>query len=289
MFTLRAYERCSTKEQVLEYLNSNSSCLILGGNHWARQGSRKFDLGLDLSGLEHYNEIELLQDGGLRIGAGVSYGMMERSPLLLEYAHGVIPYALKGIVGSQLRNTASVGGSLYSRFAFSDSIPVLLALNAGVELAQQGYMSLEAFLELPSSALKKDFMLALYLPAEVSQIAADYQAFRHTANDFPLLCMALSYQPDEGVRLVIGARPGLARLADKGSAYLARCFAQSHSTLDYSLEELLSYIQEDMSFGSCQGAPSEYRISVLSRLLPTLIENVHELSLHMDSKEASYA
>lgn len=42
--------------------------------------------------------------------------------------------SLRHIVGVQFRNLATVGGSLWGRFGFSDVLTLLLALDAQVEL-----------------------------------------------------------------------------------------------------------------------------------------------------------
>ena len=285
MFSLRAYQRCSTVEQVLEALNSQESCVILAGNHWLRQGSRVFDKGLDLSSIPEYTKIERLEDGSLYLGAGLSYGQIEDHELLAQFYGAVLPRALKGIVGRQLRNTAGLGASVYSRFAFSDALPVLLATQARVKLAQAGELSFIDFLALPASALKKDFMVALILPKEgfSAQAKGAYKALRLTANDFPLLTCAISYEPDCELRLCVGARPGIARYAQKASQELSELLKEKQDKPQDFLAQikeeaymkaLLESMQEDMSFGSAQAAPKEFRLSVLERFIPEMLEEL---------------
>lgn len=283
MFSLRSYERCNSVAQVLEFLESQESCVILGGNHWLRQGCRVFDKGLDLSELEHYQELQELPDGSLKVGAGVSYGELEDHPWVQSWLSGVLSYALKGIVGRQLRNTAKLGASIYSRFAFSDSLPVLLAADVKLELARRGEISLAEFLNLPASQLKKDFLLSCTLAKKEGY--ASYQAMRVTANDFPLLCAALVYD-ERGFSCTFGARPGLAQRADALSAYLDTRLVREAELISraqfYELntpqfeKSLMSALQEDVSFGSSAGADKNYRLSLASRMLPELIEKLIE-------------
>lgn len=281
MFSLRSYERCSSVARVLELLDSQESCVILGGNHWLKQSSRVFDKGLDLSAIEHYQDIQQLPNGSLKIGAGVSYGELEDHPWVQQWLSGVLSYALKGIVGKQLRNTACLGASIYSRFAFSDSLPVLLAADAQLELARQGYISLAEFLKLPASQLKKDFLLSCTLDKKDGYAA--YKAIRITANDFPLLCAALVYD-ERGFSCAFGARPGLAQVSNALSSFLYQNLIQGNQLIspDYFQEintpqfqdSLLDTLQEDMSFGSSAGAEKAYRLSLASRMLPQLIYEV---------------
>ena len=53
--------------------------------------------------------------------------------------------AVHDIVGVQLRNTATVGGSIYGRFGFSDVLSAFLALDSYVELTGAGRVPLAEF------------------------------------------------------------------------------------------------------------------------------------------------
>ena len=48
-------------------------------------------------------------------------------------------------MGVQFRNMATVGGSVWGRFGFSDVLTLLLALDTEVELYQGGLVPLEEF------------------------------------------------------------------------------------------------------------------------------------------------
>lgn len=78
----------------------------------------------DLSGLG-LDTIEET-DAGFSIGAMVTLRQLETHPGLEAFTHGAVREALRHIVGVQLRNLATVGGSIYSRFGFSgcaDPVP----------------------------------------------------------------------------------------------------------------------------------------------------------------------
>ena len=57
--------------------------------------------------------------------------------------------AVKDIVGVQFRNMATVGGSLWGRFGFSDVLSVFLALDSYVELYKGGIVHLREFAKMP--------------------------------------------------------------------------------------------------------------------------------------------
>ena len=52
-------------------------------------------------------------------------------------------------MGVQFRNLATVGGSIFGRFGFSDVLTLFLALDAQVELFQRGTVPLEEFVQMP--------------------------------------------------------------------------------------------------------------------------------------------
>ena len=66
---------------------------------------------------------------------------------LSHYTEGAVKDAFRHIVGVQFRNLATVGGSLFGRFGFSDVLTLLLALDCDVELYKGGIMSIQEFAE----------------------------------------------------------------------------------------------------------------------------------------------
>lgn len=63
---------------------------------------------------------------------------LERHAGLNALVNNVFEFAVHDIVGRQLRNTATVGGSIYGRFGFSDVLSAFLALDSYVELTGAG-------------------------------------------------------------------------------------------------------------------------------------------------------
>ena len=63
---------------------------------------------------------------------------LEVNPILNKYFDGVLPKSVRDIIGIQFRNVVTVGGSVFSRYGFSDLIVGLLALETEVELYNGG-------------------------------------------------------------------------------------------------------------------------------------------------------
>ena len=98
--------------------------------------------------------------------------------------------SVRHIVGVQLRNLATVGGSIYSRFGFSDVLTMFLALNASVELYKGGIVPLSEYAQRPYD---RDILVRVIVPKE--QAAFCYQSVRNSQTDFPVLTCAAAKQP----------------------------------------------------------------------------------------------
>ena len=83
------------------------------------------------------------------IGAMVTLRELEQHAGLAAYAQGAFKEALRHIVGVQLRNLATVGGSIYSRFGFFDLLTLLLAMDCDVELYKGGILPLREYAQMP--------------------------------------------------------------------------------------------------------------------------------------------
>ena len=108
---------------------------------------------------------------------------------------------MKDIVGVQFRNMATIGGSIWGRFGFSDVLTVFLAMDSYVELYKGGIVSMADFV---SMKMDNDILLRVIVKKRACQIA--YMAVRNQSTDFPVLTCCVS-KLDGTYRAVIGARP----------------------------------------------------------------------------------
>jgi len=100
---------------------------VLGGMIWLKMENINVGTAIDLSGLG-LDTIEETE-GSFSIGAMVTLRQLEEHAGLAAYTHGAVKEALRHIVGVQLRNLATVGGSIYSRFGFSDVLTLFMAMD----------------------------------------------------------------------------------------------------------------------------------------------------------------
>lgn len=212
VFGLNTYLAVQSLEQGYERLMKDTNNVILGGTLWMKMGRKQYDTGIDLSNLG-LNRIEENGDA-IEMGCMTTLRQMESSPLLQKWFGPVFSQAFRFIVGVQFRNLATLGGSVYSRFGFSDVITALTALDARVELYKGGVMSLSEFLGLDR---KRDILVRVILPKQAFQTS--YQTLRKSATDFPVLSVAVSRR-DGKWAIALGARPARAVLASASAGLL---------------------------------------------------------------------
>ena len=202
MMTIREYKKAESLEEAWQ-LNQKKNNRVLGGMIWLKMETINVGTAIDLSGLG-LDTIEETDDG-FSIGAMVTLRQLEQHPGLAAYTDGAVRESVRHIVGVQLRNLATVGGSIYSRFGFSDVLTMFLALDASVELYKGGTVPLAEYAKQPYD---RDILVRVRVPKTQAKFC--YQSVRNSQTDFPVLTCAAARTAAGGYRFAIGARPGKA-------------------------------------------------------------------------------
>ena len=204
MMTIREYKRAESLEEAWQ-LNQKRPNRVLGGMIWLKMENINVGTAIDLSGLG-LDTIEET-DEGFSIRAMETLRQLELHPGLAAYKDAAVRESVRHIVGVQLRNLATVGGSIYSRFGFSDVLTMFLTLNASVELYKGGVVPLAEYAQRPYD---RDILVRVLVPKENARFV--YQSVRNSQTDFPVLTCAAAKLADGSIRAAIGARPGKAVL-----------------------------------------------------------------------------
>lgn len=259
MFTIKNYIVVQSLEEAYE-LNQKKNNVILGGTAWLKMGERNIQNAIDLSGLG-LNKIEE-DDEFIKIGCMCTLRDMEVSNKLNRYFDEAIKESLKYIVGVQFRNCATIGGSIYSRFGFSDILTVLLALDTYVELYKGGIIPLEEYKDMPYD---NDILVRVLIRKDNRKVR--YLTHRNSATDIPTLACAVSKLDDQW-HIVLGARPQKAMKVSGISKLLGE-----KPTKD-EIEKVINKVIDEVKFESNMRGSKEYRQLLAKAFIKRGIEGI---------------
>ena len=208
MFQARDYVRPSTLEEAYQLCQKRRN-VVIGGMMWLKMENASKQSIIDLSalGLDQIEE----KEEEFQIGCMATLRMLETHEGLNREFDGIFRECTRHIVGVQFRNGATVGGSVYGRFGFSDILTCLLALDAEVELYKGGRMKLSEFAAKPLSVNDRDILVRLYVKKDGRR--ASYHTMRQTKTDFPVLAVCVA-ETKEGWQVSVGARPQRAKAVE---------------------------------------------------------------------------
>ncbi len=267
MFYYNQYVRAQSLDEAYELYQKKPN-FVLGGMLWLKMKNKTLGTAIDLCdlGLDQIDEDE----NEFRIGAYATLRQIETHEALNAYTHGAIAESVRHIVGVQFRNVATVGGSIWGRFGFSDVMTIFRALGAKVQLHKAGIMDLDEFAALPRTT--RDVLVSVIVPKNAKGVV--YLSQRNQSTDFPVLTCAVANRSGRYVA-VIGASPYMAEpvwdedgildcLADAktdGNAALT-----DNSETNAKIDKFSEYVAEHIRFGSNIRAGAEYR-EIICRVL----------------------
>lgn len=204
MIRFKNYIKAGSLEEAYG-LNQKKSSVIGGGMMWLKLQKRIRMTLVDISGLG-LDRIRETEDEFI-IGAMCTLRQLETHEGLNRCFNGIFKECTRSIVGVQFRNGATVGGSVFGRFGFSDIITCLLALDTSVELYAGGIVSLEPFCRMKRD---RDILVAIHVKKDGRKAA--YVSQRMTKTDFPVIACCAA-RKESKVFISLGARPAKAELA----------------------------------------------------------------------------
>lgn len=212
MYHARHYAFPETVEEAAALLSARRNNAIVGGTCWMKQGKKTYDTLIDLSnlGLDQIEE----RDEYFEIGAMVTLRQLETDQGIKACFGDVFENMLKPIVGTQFRNCATVGGTVFGRYGFSDVLTLLMVLDTTVLTADGEAVPLDEFCARPRM---KTLVTGIRVGKNIKEVG--YNAFRRTATDLPVLTVAVSRR-DGNWRISVGARPMTAMLCPEAAQAL---------------------------------------------------------------------
>lgn len=253
MFTVMDIVQPATVEEAYSILTKRKNNQVIGGSAWLRMGSKRIGTAVELSqlNLDYIKE----EEEYIEIGAMTTFRSLETSEVIENNFGRIIKDSVKDIIGVQFRNVVTVGGTIYSKFGFSDLIVALLALDTEVELVNSGRIKLYDFL---NKEYEKDLLTKIYI--KKNDVKATYKSLRNAQSDYALLNVSVS-KNDNKVKIYVGARPQIATLAVKASEFLS-----NNELSDENIEKASQIVSEELAFGTNMRASKEYR-TLMSKVL----------------------
>jgi carbon-monoxide dehydrogenase medium subunit len=154
-----AYARPTSVEEAVELLSEHDNARpIAGGQTLVNVMKLRFatpDVLVDIGGIEGLDQIAVRADGGVELGAMVTYDALEHDERLVE-ARPVIGRVASVIADQQVRNRGTIGGNLCSNDPTNHLPPLVVALGASMTIAgRDGERTVPA----------EDFFQGVYLTA----------------------------------------------------------------------------------------------------------------------------
>lgn len=253
MFTVMDIVQPATVEEAYSILTKRKNNQVIGGSAWLRMGSKRIGTAVELSqlDLDYIKE----EEEYIEIGAMTTFRSLETSKVIENNFGRIIKDSVKDIIGVQFRNVVTVGGTIFSKFGFSDLIVALLALDTEVELVNAGRIKLYDFI---NKEYEKDLLTKIYI--KKNNVKATYKSLRNAQSDYALLNVSVS-KNDNKVKVYVGARPQIATLAVKASEFLS-----NNELSDENIEKASQIVSEELAFGTNMRASKEYR-TLMSKVL----------------------
>ena len=261
MFKFQNYVRAKTLEEAWQ-LNQKKSNRVIAGMMWLKMSNATISTAVDLCDLE-LDKIEE-NDEEFSIGAMVSLRQIEMHENLNRYTHNAVRKAVGDIVGVQFRNTATVGGSIFGRYGFSDVLTVFQAMDSYVELYKGGIVPLEQFAK---SKYDRDILIRIIVKKHKGKFA--YQSMRNTRTDFPVIACAVSCI-DGKYRAAIGARPSKAIVVRDEKNILGADVREN------AVAQFAQYVADNAPTQSNLRGSSEYRTHLIKVLVQRAVDEMEE-------------
>lgn len=258
MLKIKEYIKAESLAQAYE-LNQKKSNRIIGGMLWLKLSDFRVQKAIDLSGLG-LDTIEETEEE-FSIGCMATLRQLEVHEGLEKWTQGAVRESVCHIVGVQFRNLATVGGSLYGRFGFSDVLTCFLALDTYVELYKGGIVPLDQFAEMP-----KDNDILVRVIIKKTPRRCVYLSHRNTKTDFPVLTCAVSIDSDgKDARAAVGARPGRAVVLPISLEQV--CRTGETEAVEQSVRQIADTLGERITTGDNMRAGAAYRTHLAKVLL----------------------
>ena len=259
--SLRAnnYYKAKSLEDAYAKLQENPKNAIIAGGLWMKKTGLSYETLIDLSelGLDKINE----KNGYIHVGAMVSLRDFENSPLINSLFSGATAFGVREILGPAFRNSATIGGSIYGRYPFSDVIASLLPLDVKLVFYPKQEMSLEEYLNFKGKL--NGILEEIIIKKEEGK--GYFKKVKATPLDFPMINFSIVKRGGKNY-IAIGSRPMVASLARKAMEAADKG----------NFEEAGNIAAEELSYLDSNNISKEYRQDLVRVYVRRGLEEVNK-------------
>ncbi|MBQ4832922.1 xanthine dehydrogenase small subunit [Pseudoalteromonas sp. MMG010] len=245
--------------------------LVTGGTDFAIELSQNLLLPDTIISLSQTHELMQLKDneGELNIGASLPY-----SQFVSQFCH-YYPEAkelFERLGSTQVRNGGSLGGSLGNASPIGDPAPLLIALNATMDLlSARGTRTINVadfFLDYRKTVLKEDEVISnITIPKRSKSLKlACHKISKRFEDDISTVCLVLAIEHNDNT--ITHARCAMGGMAatPKNAPHIEQQLVGLPLSVA-SFKEAAKHVNSDFSPMSDVRASAEYRINVTKNLL----------------------
>lgn len=242
------YLKPSSISKAYELLVENKKNYIIAGGAWLKLSVKSAEKLISLEAL-NLDEIHVSKDY-IEIGSMVTLRTIETNPAVLNLVDGILSNALGNIMGINIRNIATLGGSIMGKLSFSDIFPVLEVLDTKLIFYKHGEVTLEDFLNNPK--FEKDILEKIKIKNKKGN--GFFKKVATTPLDFSIVNFACS-NINGFIKISVGSTPYIAKLCYQAMAYIN----DVKQINDESINECVIKALEELKVSSNNRASKAYR------------------------------
>ena len=235
-------------DEAYDILTQDKKNQIIAGGAWLKLSLKKAEtlVALDNLGLDKIEE----KNGFIEIGSMVTLREIEKNDSVIKLYDGILAKSISKIMGMNIRNQATIGGSVMGKFAFSDILPVLLVMETVLVFHKNNEITLEEFLATPR--MEKDILTKI----KIRKISATgfFKKVAKTALDFSVVNVAVS-KSEAKFKIAVGSRPQIANLAIKAMNFINK----EKTVNEETFEKTAQIAVEEMVFSDNNRGSKKYR------------------------------
>ncbi len=270
MLEVKEYLKPKTVEEAYELGILPNSLYVSGGLIAAQLKISHLERLIDLKSLK-MDEIE--EGEFVKIGANTKLAAFMKNPTLSKLNNGFLEKSAREIGSTQIRNMATVGGSMAFKLGWSDVITIFMTMKSQIEFYDGGFqrVPLENYIK---NGKRTQIVTAVYLPKSTHFMA--FEKFAKSTFDIATLNLGAAILLENGVvkdaTIVVGSRPMISERIREVEEFL------KGKELSNSIEEAAKLIEKVVKVGTDMRASAEYRKVLAGALLKKAMRRIYHES-----------